>query len=48
MGTAALLRAAADAGLPVTGQWRRADRAFVCVTTAGGVRPTSEMDCFDR
>jgi SAM-dependent methyltransferase len=30
MGTAALLRAAADAGLHVAGQWRYADRAFVC------------------
>jgi SAM-dependent methyltransferase len=47
MGTAALLRAAADAGLPVTGQWRHADRAFVCVTTASGIRRTSETDCFD-
>jgi SAM-dependent methyltransferase len=33
MGTAALLRAAADAGLHVTGQWRRADRAFICAVT---------------
>lgn len=33
MGTAALLRAAADTGLNVTGQWRHADRAFVCVAT---------------
>ena len=33
MGTAALLRAAADAGLNVTGQWRHADRAFVCAAT---------------
>ena len=32
MGAAALLRAAADAGLHVTGQWRHGDRAFVCVT----------------
>ncbi|TVZ06517.1 class I SAM-dependent methyltransferase [Trebonia kvetii] len=30
MGTAALLRAAADAGLHVIGQWRHEDRAFVC------------------
>ena len=30
MGTAALLQAAADAGLQVTGQWQHADRAFVC------------------
>jgi hypothetical protein len=32
MGTAAFLRAAADAGLHVIGQWRHADRAFVCAT----------------
>jgi SAM-dependent methyltransferase len=32
MGTAAVLRAAADAGLHVTGQWRHANRAFVCAT----------------
>jgi SAM-dependent methyltransferase len=30
MGTIALVQAAADAGLHVTGQWRHADRAFVC------------------
>jgi SAM-dependent methyltransferase len=30
MGTAALLRATADAGLHVVEQWRHADRAFVC------------------
>ena len=33
MGTVALLRAAADTGLNVTGQWRHADRAFVSVAT---------------
>jgi SAM-dependent methyltransferase len=44
MGTAALLRAAADAGLHVVGQWRHADRAFVSVTTAGGIRPASDAD----
>jgi SAM-dependent methyltransferase len=33
MGTAALLRAAADAGLHVTGQWQQVDRAFVRVAT---------------
>jgi SAM-dependent methyltransferase len=33
MGTAALLRAATEAGLHVTGQWRHADRAFVCAVT---------------
>ncbi|MCW2890831.1 MAG: Methyltransferase domain [Actinomycetia bacterium] len=32
MGTAAVLRAAADAGLHVTGQWCHADRAFVLAT----------------
>jgi hypothetical protein len=37
MGTAALLEAAAEAGLLVTRQWRQADRAFVCAAarTAG-------------
>jgi SAM-dependent methyltransferase len=35
MGTAALLRAAAEAGLRVTGEWRHADRAFICATTRG-------------
>jgi hypothetical protein len=35
MGTAALLRTAADAGLQVTGQWRHADRAFVCAAKRG-------------
>ena len=30
MGTAAVVRAAADAGLHVLRQWRHADRAFVC------------------
>ena len=33
LGTVALLAAAADAGLHVTGQWRHADRAFVRATT---------------
>ena len=37
IGTVALLRAAADARLNVTGQWRHADRAFVCLAT----RPAS-------
>jgi SAM-dependent methyltransferase len=32
VGTVALLRAAADAGLHVTGQWRHGNRAFVCAT----------------
>ena len=34
MGTAALLRAAADAGLHVMEQWQHADRAFVLATRA--------------
>jgi SAM-dependent methyltransferase len=38
MGTTALLRAAADAGLHVIGQWHHADRAFVLATRAS-VRP---------
>jgi SAM-dependent methyltransferase len=33
LGTVALLAAAAEAGLHVTGQWRHADRAFVRATT---------------
>jgi SAM-dependent methyltransferase len=33
LGTVAVLRAAAVAGLDVTGQWRHADRAFICATT---------------
>jgi hypothetical protein len=36
MGTAALLSAAADAGLHVMDQWRHADRAFVLATRAAG------------
>jgi SAM-dependent methyltransferase len=39
LGTVALLRAAADAGLDVVGQWRHADRAFICATT--GAAPTT-------
>jgi hypothetical protein len=38
MGTAALLLAAADAGLQVIEQWRHADRAFV-LATRPDVRP---------
>ena len=38
IGPAALLRAAADAGLHPMTQWRNGDRSFVCVTTAGGPR----------
>jgi hypothetical protein len=47
MGTAALLRAAEDAGLHVTGQWRHADRAFACVTTASGIHALSGTDTFE-
>jgi SAM-dependent methyltransferase len=47
LGTAALLRAAADAGLHVAGHWRHADREFVCVTTASGIHLVSETDCFE-
>jgi SAM-dependent methyltransferase len=32
MGTVALRRAAAEAGLDVTGQWSHADREFICAT----------------
>jgi SAM-dependent methyltransferase len=39
MGTGALLRAAADAGLYVTGQWQHADRAFVWVATQAAAQP---------
>ena len=35
MGTAALLEAAADAGLHATRQWRHGDRAFVCAAKRG-------------
>jgi SAM-dependent methyltransferase len=35
LGTAAVLRAAADADLRVTGQWCHADRAFVQATASG-------------
>jgi SAM-dependent methyltransferase len=34
MGTAALRRAAVDAGLHVMGQWQHADRVFVCAATS--------------
>ncbi|MGH3250007.1 MAG: class I SAM-dependent methyltransferase [Trebonia sp.] len=48
LGTAALLRAVTEAGLQVTGQWRAADRAFVCAATpcwpADGARPAGEDD----
>jgi porphobilinogen deaminase len=42
MGTAAVLRAAADAGLRVTGQWGHADRAFVLATRAAARLEGSE------
>jgi SAM-dependent methyltransferase len=49
MGTAALLHAAADAGLHVIGQWRHEDRAFVCAAIkrrplpeGGGLPPTHQ------
>ena len=38
MGAAALLRAAADAGLQVAGNWGHADREFVCLTSVGAAR----------
>jgi SAM-dependent methyltransferase len=43
LGTAAVLRAAADAGLHVTGQWRQADRAFVLATRAAAQPEESEV-----
>jgi len=43
MGTAALRGAAAESGLHVMGQWRHADRAFVCVTTAREIRKTGTL-----
>jgi SAM-dependent methyltransferase len=39
MGTGALLSAAAEAGLHVTGQWQHADRAFVWATARAGAQP---------
>jgi hypothetical protein len=39
--------AAADAGLHITGQWRKEDRAFVCVTTASGFHTLSGTDAFE-
>ena len=41
MGTLALLRSVADAGLQVTGQWRHADRVFACATRVPGVLKNS-------
>lgn len=45
MGTEALLRATADAGLHVMGQWRHGNRAFVC---ASGARHPKEMRSRDE
>ena len=39
LGTLAVLRAAAEAGLNVTRQWRHADRAFVCAATRTAAGP---------
>jgi hypothetical protein len=39
MGTGALLRAAADAGLHVMGEWQHADRAFVWVARQAAAQP---------
>jgi hypothetical protein len=47
LGTVALLQAAADAGLHVTGQWRQPDRAFVR-DYASGAHGLKEMDCLPR
>jgi SAM-dependent methyltransferase len=38
MGTVALLRAATEAGLQVTRQWRHADRVFVCAAKRSSTR----------
>ena len=43
MGAAAVLRAAAEAGLHVVGQWRHAEREFVCAMRAAP--PPGEDDC---
>ena len=48
MGTGALLRAAADAGLHITGQWRHADRAFVSVATRAAQPGGSETPDYLR
>jgi SAM-dependent methyltransferase len=41
LGTPALLRAAAQAGLHVTGQWRCDDRPFISVTNGDGLSRTA-------
>jgi SAM-dependent methyltransferase len=43
MGTAAVLRAAADAGLHAIGQWHQADREFVLATRASARREGREL-----
>ena len=43
LGTAAVLRAAVDAGLHVTRQWRQADRAFVLATREAEQSEESEV-----
>jgi hypothetical protein len=46
MGTAALLQAAADAGLHVTGQWQHADRAYACAAPPPeGNGPARRIGC---
>jgi SAM-dependent methyltransferase len=42
LGTAALLCAAAGAGLHVTGQWQHADRAFICAGTRTAPLPEDD------
>lgn len=42
MGITALRRAAADAGLQVTGSWDHTDRAFVCMTSASDAAQASD------
>ena len=48
IGPAAVLRAAAEAGLHPMRQWRDGGRAFVCVTTAGATLSASERDRRNR
>jgi SAM-dependent methyltransferase len=45
LGTAALLRAAADADLKVTGQWRHADRAFIRAINRGTREAELRVEC---
>ena len=44
MGTAAVLRAAAGAGLDVTRQWRHANRAFVCAAASAAAKRRATLD----